>query len=172
MRRTSSLYSYLTYSVFIGWLALDMWVKSWVESHLNSPYGPHFNLPNSIPFLVPGYFALTHVKNTGGAWSVLSGHVPILAMVAAVVAVVVLAYERNLKEPTWWQSVGLGLLLAGTLGNFIDRVRFGQVTDMFDLEWHGRNIFPIFNIADMGIDIGIALLLIFSAVSTKKDAAS
>ena len=170
MRRTSSFSSYLTYAVFIAWLALDMWVKSWVEAHLNAPGGPHYELPNSIPFLVPGYFALTHVDNNGGAWSVLAGHVPILAVVAGVVAIVILVYERNLKDPTWWQSIGIGLLLAGTLGNFIDRVRFGMVTDMFDLEWHGRNIFPVFNIADMGIDIGIGLLLVFSALASKKEA--
>ncbi|MBU6427453.1 MAG: signal peptidase II [Cyanobacteria bacterium REEB65] len=163
-----SISRYLTYIVFVSWLALDMGVKAWVEAHLNPPGGAHFELPMSQPFLFPGYLALTHVKNTGGAWSVLSGHVPVLALVAAIVAIFIMGYERSLKEPTWWQSVGLGLLLAGTLGNFIDRVRFGQVTDMFDLQWHGRNIFPIFNIADMGIDIGIGMLLLFSALPSKK----
>ena len=158
----------MTYIAFIGWLTLDMWVKAWVEGHLNPPGGLHFNLPNSIPFLAPGYFALTFVKNTGGAWSVLAGHVPVLALVAGVFAVIILSYERSLKDPAWWQSIGLGLVLAGAVGNFIDRVRFGAVTDMFDLEWHGRNIFPIFNIADMGIDIGFAVLLLFSALASKR----
>lgn len=160
--------SYLTYVIFVAWLALDMWTKAWVEGHLNFPGGARYDLPNSIPFLLPGYFALTHVKNTGGAWSVLAGHVPILALVAATVAVFILGYERNLERPTWWQATGLGLLLAGTLGNFIDRVRFGSVTDMFDAQWHGRNWFPIFNIADIGIDVGIALLLIFSAFAGRE----
>lgn len=160
--------SYLTYAIFVGWLALDMWSKAWVESHLNYPGGARFDLPGSIPFLLPGYFALTHVKNTGGAWSVLAGHVPVLALVAAIVAVFILGYERHLERPTWWQAIGLGLLLAGTLGNFIDRVRFGSVTDMFDLQWQGRNWFPIFNVADIGIDVGIGILLIFSALAGRQ----
>jgi len=161
--------SYITYAIFAAWLALDMWSKAWVENHLNYPGGARFDLPGSIPFLVPNYFALTHVKNTGGAWSILAGHVPVLALVAGIVAVFILAYERSLEKPTWWQSFGLGLLLAGTMGNFIDRVRFGHVTDMFDLQWHGRNIFPIFNIADIGIDVGIVVLLLFSAIASRRD---
>ncbi len=161
--------TYVTYAVFVAWLALDMWSKAWVEGRLNFPGGTHFEFPTSMPFLVPGYFALTHVKNTGGAWSVLAGHVPVLALVAGVVAIFILGYERNLEKPTWWQALGLGLLLAGTLGNFIDRVRFGQVTDMFDLQWNYRNIFPIFNIADIGIDVGIGILLVFSAIASARE---
>ncbi|MBI6546731.1 MAG: signal peptidase II [Cyanobacteria bacterium NC_groundwater_1444_Ag_S-0.65um_54_12] len=168
MDRRVPFSSYLMYVTCIAWLAFDMWVKAWVENHLNYPGGSHFELPMSIPFLVPGYFALTHVKNTGGAWSVLSGHVPVLAMVAGIVAIFILGYERRLARPSWWQGIGLGLLLGGTLGNFIDRVRFGHVTDMFDLQWHGHNWFPIFNIADMGIDIGIGMLLIFSAIAARR----
>lgn len=167
MERRVPTTSYVCYAVFVGWLALDMWTKAWVEAHLNSPMGTHYELPGSMPFLFPGYFALTHVKNTGGAWSVLAGHVPILALVAGLVAVFILSYERHLNRPTWWQGLGLGLLLAGTVGNFIDRVRFGSVTDMFDLQWHGRNIFPIFNIADIGIDVGIGILLVFSAIAAQ-----
>jgi signal peptidase II len=146
-----------------------MWSKAWVEGHLNAPGGSQFGLPTSTPFLVPGYFALTHVKNTGGAWSVLAGHVSVLAVVAAVVAVFILAYERHLEKPTWWQGTGLGLLLAGTLGNLVDRVRFGHVTDMFDLQWQYRNIFPIFNVADIGIDVGIGILLVFAALAGRRE---
>lgn len=162
--------SYLAYLFFVGWMALDMWSKAWVEAHLNHSAGSRFDLPGSVAFIIPGYFALTHVKNTGGAWSVLSGHVPWLAMVAAVVAVFILGYERHLERPRIWQSIGLGLLLAGTVGNLVDRLRFGQVTDMFDLQWHGRNIFPIFNVADIGIDVGIGILLIFGSIASRASA--
>ena len=163
-------------AVFAAWLGFDMAVKAWTEKNL-APVGEFSSqgLPCSMPFLKEGWMALTHVKNTGGAWSILAGNVWFLAFVAGAVTVFILAYERSLETPRWWQAVGLGLLLGGTVGNFVDRIRFGSVTDMFDMRWpgadihlpfmnlvHGQNWFPIYNIADIGIDVGIAMLVLGS----------
>jgi signal peptidase II len=64
---------------------------------------------------------------------------------------------------------GLGFLLGGALGNLIDRARLGYVVDMFNTQnGHYENIFPIFNIADVGIDVGVALLLLYTFLSSRQ----
>lgn len=139
------------YVLALAVLGLDQWVKHWVDAHLA--------LYQSMP-VVPGYFALTYVRNIGAAFSLFSGKVPVLAAVAGTVAIAIVVYLQRLKPVTIGHALSLGLLLGGTLGNFHDRLRLGYVIDMFDLQWGGRNIWPIFNIADMGIDVGVAILLL------------
>ncbi|MEB3298563.1 MAG: signal peptidase II [Candidatus Sericytochromatia bacterium] len=169
------LASHLMYAVFVAWLGFDMAVKAWTEKHLAVVGQPSEGLPYSIPFIKENWMALTHVKNTGGAWSILAGNVGFLALVAGVVVVFIMAHERSLAAPRWWQAVGLGLLLGGSVGNYVDRIRFAGVTDMFDMRWpgpdiswgfiqvvHGQNWFPIYNIADIGINIGIVMLVLGS----------
>jgi signal peptidase II len=78
------------------------------------------------------------------------------------VALGIIIYAARLKERAWLQMAGLGFLLGGALGNLCDRARLGFVVDMFDLQNGGQNIFPIFNIADISIDIGVGLLLLFT----------
>ncbi|MEB3204574.1 MAG: signal peptidase II [Candidatus Sericytochromatia bacterium] len=175
MDNRTPLASHLMYAVFAAWLGFDMAVKAWTEKNLAVIGQPSDGLPYSVPFIRENWMALTHVKNTGGAWSILAGNVWFLALVAGAVTVFILAYERSLEAPRWWQAIGLGLLLGGSVGNFVDRIRFGAVTDMFDARWpgpdihfvfvnlvHGQNWFPIYNIADIGIDVGIAILILGS----------
>lgn len=139
------------YFLALAVYAIDQWVKLWVVDHMG--------LYQSIP-LINGFFALTYVRNIGAAFSAFSGQVWGLAAVAAAVAVAIVVYERRLKEVTLGHVLSLGLLLGGTLGNFSDRIRLQYVVDMFDLQWHGKNIWPIFNIADIAIDVGVGILLL------------
>ncbi|MNY03134.1 Lipoprotein signal peptidase [compost metagenome] len=124
-------------------------------------------LYQSIP-LIKDYFALTYVRNIGAAFSAFSGQVWALALVAGSVSVAIIVYMHRLKEISLGHVLSLGLLLGGTLGNFSDRVRLGYVVDMFDAQWQGRNFFPIFNVADIAIDTGVAILLLIFFLESRE----
>jgi signal peptidase II len=144
-------------------IALDQALKHWVATNmiLHSP---------SIP-LIPKYFALTYTQNFGSAWSMLWGQRLLLIGIASAVAIGIVIYAIRLKERSWLQMAGLGFLLGGAVGNLIDRARLGYVVDMFDLQQNGVNVFPIFNIADMCIDVGVGLLLLFTFLLGRKEKA-
>jgi len=123
--------------------------------------------------IVPGFFGLVHVRNTGVAFSLLSNLDPgwvhpflILATVLAMGAV--LAYIAYLPC-RGAAPVGLGLILGGAIGNLIDRARLGYVVDFIDLYWRHHH-WPTFNIADIGISVGVVLLLIDMVFSPKEPA--
>lgn len=127
-------------------IAADQWVKYWVTAHLA--------LGEAAP-LLPGLVELLRVHNYGAAWSSFSGMRWLLtiAPVLIVAAVAALLVRRIVRHP-----LGLAagtLVIAGGLGNVIDRVRFGYVVDMFHFEfWSG---YPVFNLADICIVTGAAL---------------
>lgn len=142
-------------------LAADQALKGWVLANMTLHYP-------SIP-LVPGYFALTYTQNFGAAWSSLWGQTWLLIGIASSVALGIVVYALRLKEQAWLQMAGLGFLLGGALGNLYDRARYGFVVDMFDLQHRGQNIFPIFNVADICIDVGVGLLLLFTWLAGREE---
>jgi signal peptidase II len=140
----------------------DQASKIWAI-HALPPYEPRE--------LLHGLFGLVHVRNTGVAFSLLSNLDPhwvhpflILATVLAMGAV--LAYIAYLPC-RGAAPVGLGLILGGAIGNLIDRARLGYVVDFLDLYWRGHH-WPTFNVADIGISVGVALLIIDMVLSPKE----
>jgi signal peptidase II len=121
--------------------------------------------------VVPGFFGLVHVRNTGVAFSLLSNldsrwvH-PFLILATVLAMGAVLAYIAFLPC-RGAAPVGLGLILGGAIGNLIDRARLGYVVDFLDLYWRNHH-WPTFNVADVGISVGVALLLIDMVVSPKE----
>jgi len=148
------------FAIALAALGLDQVVKHWVVGNLG--------VYESIP-LIPNLFAMTYVRNIGAAFSAFSGQVGGLSLIAGTVAIAIIVYMIRLKDRTALHAVSLGLLLGGTLGNFADRVRLGYVVDMFDLQWNGQNIFPIFNIADISIDVGVGLLLLLFYLESRRE---
>lgn len=71
-----------------------------------------------------------------------------------------------LRVKTWTLSLGLGLIIGGAIGNAVDRIRFGAVTDFFYFHWHQFS-FPAFNVADMGISVGVFFILLDSFLYPK-----
>ncbi len=144
----------------------DLATKAWVVRAL----------PVSRPLeIVPGLIDLVHVRNTGVAFSLLANLDPswvrpllILATVVAMGALVAYLWLVPEKGAT---SLGLGLILGGAGGNLVDRVRLGYVVDFIDLHWHGHH-WPTFNVADIGITVGVALLLADMIFGGKGTAAS
>ncbi|KRL14067.1 hypothetical protein FD09_GL001227 [Schleiferilactobacillus perolens DSM 12744] len=129
-------------------VGFDQWLKVWIVQ--NVPFG------ESRP-VIKGVFSLAHVQNDGAAWSILSGRQPFLIgiTVVALVALLWLAfhYRTNVLLLT-----GLSFMLAGAIGNFIDRLRQGYVVDMFQLDFIN---FPVANVADIAMTVGVAVLFIY-----------
>lgn len=145
-------------------LAADQWLKHWVVTNMTLARDGGGSLP-----LIPGWFALTYTQNFGSAWSMLWGQRFLLIAIAGAVAIGIIVYAVRLKERSWLQMAGLGFLLGGAVGNLIDRARLGYVVDMFNTQnGHWENIFPIFNVADVCIDIGVGLLLLYTFLSSRK----
>ena len=110
--------------------------------------------------VMPG-FNLTHVVNKGAAFSLLHGHVSLLVVISLGVALGIVAYERRRPSLSPWQTASLGILLGGTVGNLIDRAVFGQVTDFLDV-YVGAYHWPTFNVADICINLGVLVLLVWT----------
>ena len=114
------------------------------------------NLARGESWPAEGFFRFTHAWNTGTAFSLFQGQGDILTWVS-LGAVAVLAWiYRSIIDPPWVLRIAFGLQLGGAIGNLIDRFRLGHVTDFIDIgPW------PIFNIADSSIVIGIGLMLFY-----------
>jgi len=112
----------------------------------------------------PGFFALTHIRNAGAAFGILQFQTWLFIGLGVALAVAVFAYREELWSQPWLVRLGLGFALGGTLGNFVDRVRFGWVRDFLDFYY-----WPVFNLADMAIvcGAGLILLVLFRAGKTK-----
>ncbi len=129
----------------------DQLLKNWITAHIS------FGESQTI---IPGLLSFTKVHNTGAAWSSFEGQTWFFYLVTVIAVAIILP----LLIKAWRQKTsllyysGLVLMLAGTIGNFIDRARQGFVVDMFQLDFIN---FPIFNIADLALTIGVALLFIF-----------
>jgi signal peptidase II len=125
-----------------------------------SKYAVLHSLPVSASRPVLGTFLfLTHTRNTGGAFSLFqAGNAAFIAVAAVAILALIYAYHR-FQRGHLMVSAALSLALGGAIGNLIDRVRFGYVIDFFDIHaWMGHTIWPIFNVADSAITIGILLL--------------
>ena len=132
------------YVPLVALLLLDQIVKYAVRANMMQG--------QSIP-IISGIFHLTYIENPGAAFGILSNHrILFLVMTVAITGIMFYLYLqlRNKKSLT---AFSLALVIIGAIGNFIDRFFQGTVTDMFDFQ-----IWPIFNIADICICVGLALL--------------
>ena len=145
------------YLIFAGvWLALDQAVKFLVRAFIP--------LHTSLSFL-PG-FDLTYLRNTGAAFSILRSQTWLLTALSGVATVVLLVLLLRRALPTRLGMLSLALLLAGAAGNFIDRLAFGFVTDMFQTTFMD---FPVFNVADIGVVVGGVLLVLTVLLAGDKE---
>jgi signal peptidase II len=118
----------------------------------------------SIPVL-EGIFHLTYVRNIGAAFGLMPGNRVMFMAVAVVVLVGVSAYMWIARPQSRVILSGLGLVVGGAIGNFIDRFGAGRVTDFFDFQ-----VFAVFNVADSCIVVGVALLMIWGILWAPKEA--
>jgi len=114
--------------------------------------------------VIPGFFDLTRVHNTGTAFGFMNAtDFPFKTVILACVAIGALAalamYAATLPADQWLARIGLALILGGAAGNLIDRISEGYVVDFVDLYWSGWH-FWAFNVADASITIGVALMIL------------
>lgn len=112
----------------------------------------------SIP-VIPHFFAITYVQNEGAAWGIMAGKTIILTVIAALAIILLNQYIAKEKKFTPWSIWGCGALLGGMIGNLIDRLLHGYVVDFFDFCLLGYD-FPVFNLADIAIVMGVFLLIL------------
>jgi len=112
----------------------------------------------SIPILGT-YFAITSHRNSGAAWGMLQGQMIFFYIITVVVlAILVYVYIREAKGNLLLQSA-IVMLIAGSLGNFIDRILFQEVVDFVDVLLIFYD-FPIFNVADSALTVGVVLMIV------------
>lgn len=114
--------------------------------------------------VIPGFFDLTHVRNTGAAFGMLNSvdfeYKPLVMVLVALVALgAVAAYAVTLPPDQRLARFGLALILGGAVGNLIDRATAGFVVDFVDVYWRGVH-FWAFNAADSAITVGVVLMLL------------
>lgn len=110
---------------------------------------------------IPKVVSFTYIQNNGAAWSILEGQLAFFYIVTAIVAITIIYYMQKYAKGDRLLAFSLAFILGGTIGNFIDRLFLKYVIDMIQLEFIH---FPIFNIADSALVVGVALLIIYLIV--------
>ena len=138
---------------------LDQWTKALVRNSL--PLGGTW-MP--WEWLQP-YARIVHWYNTGAAFGLFQNGALVFTILAIIVAGLILYYFPRTSPSDWTLRLAMGLQLGGALGNLVDRLtRGGQVTDFISI-----GSFPVFNVADASITVGVAVLLFGAWLMEKKD---
>jgi signal peptidase II len=139
-------------------ILLDQLTKSWVQA--NIPLGQMW-MP--LEWLAP-YARLVHISNTGAAFGLFQGASMIFTVLAFLVSIAILYYFPQVPEKDWPLRLAMGLQLGGAVGNLIDRVTIGHVTDFISV-----GTFAVFNIADASITVGVGVLLLGIWLQDRKE---
>ena len=116
---------------------------------------------NSSIELIKNFFYLTYTHNTGAAFSILTDKRIFLILIAVIILIVIFNYLRKNKTESKIEKIAFSLIIGGSIGNLLDRIVRGYVIDFLDFKIFGYN-FPIFNLADTFIVIGVFLLLLIT----------
>lgn len=115
-------------------------------------------LGNSID-IIKDFLRISYVKNTGAAFSILDGNTLFVTIIGIVIIIMIIWYLYKNKVNKTIDKIGYSLILGGSIGNLFDRVCYGYVRDFIDIQI-GEYNYPIFNLADSFIVIGVILLFI------------
>lgn len=141
---------YVYLLIGIAALVLDQVSKYMIETTLS--------LGESLS-IIPGFFQLLYVRNTGGAWSMFAGtNMTVFYVITIVELVILFLFYRSCEEKDRWNRSALVLMMAGAIGNFIDRLSFQYVRDFLSFNIFGYD-FPVFNIADCALCIGVFIIV-------------
>lgn len=143
-------------------VALDQWTKHIVLGALD-----HLQRVE----VIPGFLNWTLAFNTGAAFSFLADEGGwqrwLFTALAIGVSAVLVAWLGRTRRGDWRTALPLALIVGGAIGNLIDRLRFGHVTDFIQV-YHGEWYFPAFNVADSAISVGAALLIAFGLFDARR----
>lgn len=134
--------------------ALDQLTKFLIRANMS--------LGQSIP--EEGFFRITYITNAGGTWGILDNTVFLAVATAVVITATVVLYLRYPLARRMPVKLALGLLLGGAIGNMIDRLSHGHVTDFVDV-----GAWPVFNVADCAIVVGVVLIALYIVFSARTE---
>jgi signal peptidase II len=132
-------------------IGLDQWTKYLVREFV--PLTTIW-MPAGLEWLTP-YARIVHWYNTGVAFGMFQGLGGIFTILAILVALAIVYYYPQIPHEDWMLRAAMGLMLGGALGNLVDRILRGQVTDFISV-----GNFPVFNIADSGITVGVIIMIL------------
>ena len=147
------------YSIASIVIMVDLILKFIVSSKL---------VKNDIIKVIPNFFSIYYLKNTGAAFSILQDSTPFLVILSALILLVLNNYIDKEKDLNKISEISLGMVIGGIFGNMIDRIINHSVTDFISFRIFNYN-FPVFNIADIGITVGVFLLLISILKDCRKE---
>ena len=123
------------------------------------------NLPYEVPVPIIGnIFSLEYIHNEGAAWSILNGRVGLLLIITVLVTIFIALLLHKTPKEHKFMRFSYALLISGALGNIIDRLYYGYVIDFLRFP-----NFPVFNIADCCVTVGIALIVILTIKEMKDE---
>ncbi|MHC4492588.1 MAG: signal peptidase II [Planctomycetota bacterium] len=153
----------------VGITAIDLWSKSLWKYPPHRGY-PHEYLEPTNHEVIPGWLHIRAVWNEGGVWSLPIA--PTILLIATLLAVpVLILWLLWPKQARAWDSAGKVLVLGGAVGNLYDRIAYGAVRDFVDVYLFGWD-YPVFNVADTALVVGIVMLLVCSWRDRRKPGAA
>lgn len=144
---------YILIAIIVG---IDQFVKNWTVANLNLLEAKE---------VIPGLLSLFYLQNDGAAWGIFSGQMWLFYLITLVVVGVLFYMLHKEGKDSHLLSIGLSFMIGGALGNFIDRLHLSYVVDMFKLDFIN---FPIFNVADVALTIGVIIMLIYMLVTPEE----
>lgn len=139
---------YYLIAVFV--VLLDQFTKWLIVSRMQ--FGESIQIIDKILYI-------TSHRNSGAAWGILQGQMWLFYVITLIVIAAIIIYIQKATKDKWLLGLSLGLMLGGAIGNFIDRVVRKEVVDFIHSFIFGYN-FPVFNIADSALCVGVILLMI------------
>lgn len=136
------------YVIAVVMIVIDQWTKYLVIENMT--------IGESIP-IIDNIFYLTSHRNPGAAWGILQGQMWFFYMITLIVVGIIIYYIEHYAKTNRLLGVSLGLVLGGAIGNLIDRVRFQEVVDFVDVYIFSYD-YPIFNVADSSLVVGVILI--------------
>ncbi len=148
-----NLYKIKWFIYVVGLVYIDQLTKYLVKTNFKL-----YETKQILPFL-----ALTYTTNTGivfGWFQTKYANILFSFVIIIILSILIVSSKNFVKEFGGIGKISLCLIISGGLGNLVDRIFFGKVVDFIDLQWNYKNIWPVFNLADSYVFIGIWLLII------------
>lgn len=141
-------------------LILDQVSKLWIVRAVPPGANP---VDGGLIEVVPGFFYIIHVYNTGAAWGMFAGYSYILGLLGFVALAGIYFFRKYFELHRSFVQLAFGLLIGGIIGNMIDRFAYGHVVDFLDFHL-GSYRYPAFNVADSGITVGVGLYIVWTVI--------
>ena len=143
------------YKITIFVLLLDQFIKYIINKFMEI---------NTSIKVIPNFFSIFYVRNKGAAFSILENSTILIIIISVVFIVILDYYIKKEKKFTPLSVLSLGMIMGGIFGNLMDRVIYHSVIDYLSF-----GNFPVFNLADIGITVGVGLLIISEILMIRKD---